>query len=145
MRLPYHRLTSDGNDHFLGVGVGGGFVIGRGVGGGVSGFDETGGSDWGRKSLAFIYFVLYMLQGCSAGLHTNLLLGGGGFFGIVNRCAQNRQHENHTLIGGLGPQKNNGPEIGSGGLWLASNSGLPGFKARFWQVADYPTLVFKIA
>ena len=60
------------------------------------------------------------------------------FLGIVNICVRNRHCANHALLGesgGMLPpppeifEKNSCPETESGG---------------FWQLSDYPTLVFKI-
>ena len=50
----------------------------------------------------------------------DFLLRGGGYFGMVDRCVQNRQCVNHTLLGGSGhdpPEKNSCSEINSGRFW----------------------------
>ena len=72
------------------------------------------------------------------GVIQDFMLGGEHFLGIENVC-ETDVGANHTLQGGLGAcppsppesfeEKNSCPEIESGG---------------FWQLADYPILVFKI-
>ena len=66
-----------------------------------------------------------------ARVHTGYYAGGEHFLGI---CVQNRTCANHTLPargvwGHAPPEKFSCPEIASGG---------------FWQLADYPTFVFKM-
>ena len=59
-----------------------------------------------------------------------LRLRGDMFLGIVNVCMRNRHCANHALLGRSGFFLDSCPETESGG---------------FWQLVDYPTLVFNIA